>query len=138
MYQSVSNTQQADKLTNEHVYLNGSQKMRNKLGYDVLDEEMLNLMMCHKSSLSTDNGKDLDGAVEFLQQTSVLVSMFRDPRPITDMGDQRLSNLKGAYMWFKDWYVKSARILTPGDDTRNTLEIRDLDFMYHGFASLSW
>lgn len=92
-----------NKLTDEHLFPSDSQKMRNKLANEVLDGEMLNLMQCYKSSLSPEHGKQLDGAIAILHQTSLFVSLFRDPRPICDLCDERLIGLDGAYFWFKEW-----------------------------------
>jgi hypothetical protein len=77
---------------NEHLFLNQSEKMRNKCAEDVLSVDMLNLMSTYQQYLG-EKGKLLDDAIELLQNTSVLIDIFRDRRPINVSNDIRLSKL---------------------------------------------
>jgi DNA gyrase inhibitor GyrI len=52
----------------------------------------LHLMKSYRDSLS--NGKDLDRAVELLEQTSIMIAIFRDQRLITTRDDLRLSQIR--------------------------------------------
>ena len=40
------------KLTDEHIFPNNAQKMRNKFAFKTLDSEMLNLMTCYSQILN--------------------------------------------------------------------------------------
>ena len=40
------------KLTDEHIFPNNAQKMRNKFAFETLDSEMLNLMTCYSQTLN--------------------------------------------------------------------------------------
>lgn len=67
-------------------------KMRNHLASDVLSKEMLYLMQCYQNTL--DNPAKLASTVELLENTSILVDIFLDKRPITSLQDNRLNKLK--------------------------------------------
>ena len=71
------------KLTSEHVFLNCASKMRNSLAEEVLDSDMVRLMYncCYQASKQND-GDYLSRTIKFLENTSVLVKIFRDMRPI--------------------------------------------------------
>ena len=87
------------KLSNEHLFPDSQLKMRNYLAEDVLDKEMLNLMKVNRNSQG-ENVEILDGAIEFLENTSKLVSVFRDMRPVKVMTDERLLTLQNVSNWF--------------------------------------
>jgi hypothetical protein len=65
--------------------------MRNHLAEDVLDSEMLHLMIKYKEGLSEEKGSELNSSIELLESTSILIKNFRDPRPISDSSDVRLT-----------------------------------------------
>ena len=90
------------KLTHDHFFLTQESKMRNRLAEDVLSEEMLNLMLAFQKFLGED-GYLLNDTVALLKATSVIVSTFRDRRPIVDIEDKRLDGLLSALTWFHDW-----------------------------------
>lgn len=73
------------KLTNEHIFPNNAQKMRNQLAFDTLNLEMLNLVKTYSKSLGEAGQAALCGAIEFLENSSFLVSFFTDKRPVKDM-----------------------------------------------------
>ena len=80
------------KLTIEHFELTSETKMRNKLAEDVLGKEMLHLMQCYGNTLQ--NPSHLQSTIQLLQNTSQLIDIFRDHRPIIDTSDERLATLK--------------------------------------------
>lgn len=90
------------KLSHEHFYLTSESKMRNKLAEDVLNKEMLHLVKTYASSLG-ENGSNLKGTIELLENTSILVENFRDHRPIREIGDERLCQNKNVLIWFQAW-----------------------------------
>ena len=90
------------KLTHEHIVMDNCAKMRNHLAEHVLDEDMLQLMLHFKNSLGLDGCK-LDGCIELLRQTSTLIKIFRDNRPVTSTDDMRLANLSQVLQWFHTW-----------------------------------
>ncbi|KAH3750426.1 hypothetical protein DPMN_184948 [Dreissena polymorpha] len=77
------------KLTNEHIFPNQSEKMRNKLAEEVLDTDMLTLMEAYQQHMGA-NGSALDGVIELLKNTSVLIDVFRDRRTVNESNDIRL------------------------------------------------
>ena len=46
------------------------------------------------------DSKYLDCSIFFLEQTSKMISVFNDNRPIIEMGDERLIQLKEVNDWF--------------------------------------
>ncbi|XP_033729442.1 uncharacterized protein LOC117318583 [Pecten maximus] len=95
------------QLTNDHFFLTSQSKMRNKLAEDVLNQDMLHLMKCYQKSLG-DDGHHLDGSINLLEQTSILVKNFRDQRPIIDAGDERLTENKKVLSWFRSWEIETS------------------------------
>ena len=90
------------KLSNEHIFPDNQQKMRNHLAEEVLNSEMLNLFKMYKNTLG-EKGKILDGAIELLQKTFEIISIFRDFKPITNVNDPRLVTLNEVSLWFLEW-----------------------------------
>lgn len=76
--------------------------MRNHLAEEVLDEEMLHLFLEYQSTLRK-NGFILNGPIKLLQQTSKLVRIFRDMRPVMSLDDERLRDLQHVLAWFQEW-----------------------------------
>ena len=114
--------------------------MRNKLAFETLNQDMLNLMTMYQESLPEPAQKELTAALNLLQHTSFLVSFFIDSRPVKDLTDERLRRLTSAYDWFKSWEKQVAKSDSISKRYNNlmTMETReDLDFMYHGFMSLT-
>lgn len=83
------------KVTDSHLHPNLAEKMRNELA------EMLNLMQSYQNSLS--NGSVLDGAIEVLENTSSLITIFKDRELVTSISDQRLIRLKEILQWWQGW-----------------------------------
>lgn len=90
------------KLTNDHIFLNRISKMRNHLAEQVLDCDMLHLMTKYQESLK--DGSHLQCTIELLEHSSKVIEIFRDPRPVTDLNDQRLQQLAKFETWLKQWY----------------------------------
>lgn len=90
------------KLTREHIYPNSQLKMRNHLAEDVLNLDMLHALKTYQHAIGA-KGEVLNGVIELLEQTSQLVQIFRDRRPIKDKSDSRLHQLKRINDWFTQW-----------------------------------
>ena len=91
-----------EKLTDGHFFLDTSAKMRNHLADEVLNERMLKLVLEYIKS--TPQSEDsLKGVVDILSQTSKIVDIFRDHRPIRSMEDERIGILKQFHEWLKLW-----------------------------------
>ncbi|KAH3862622.1 hypothetical protein DPMN_025592 [Dreissena polymorpha] len=80
--------------------------MIKKLAVNVLDSEIRNLMLAYKGSLG-EKDCELDGAKQFLKNTSKLISVYRDKRSVHLLEDQRLKDLKEIQAWFNDWQTHS-------------------------------
>ena len=119
------------KLTNEHIFPNQSEKMRNHLAEEVLDKDMLYLMKRYRQVLGKD-GSSLDGCIELLQHTSPLIDIFRDIRPVHSTSDLRLTQLKMIDTWFRNWSknASSEKMIM----SKETCE--DLHFLISGFCEL--
>jgi hypothetical protein len=72
-----------------HFNVSIGEKMRNELAETMRD--------------SLSNGKVLDGAVDLLEQTSIMITIFRDQRLITTKDDLRLSQIRNILEWFRNW-----------------------------------
>lgn len=90
------------KLTKEHIYPSTQSKMRNHLAEEVLNEDMLDLFITYQSHLG-NKGSVLDGPIQLLKRTSKMIEIFRDHRPIKDLSDKRLTELREVFDWFKEW-----------------------------------
>jgi hypothetical protein len=53
---------------------------------------MLHLMQSYQQSLGEAGQKALCGVIQFLENTSFLVSFFNDDRPMKDMNDTNLAH----------------------------------------------
>lgn len=97
-----TNSRRVNKnITTSHMYPDSAEKMRNHYAEEMLDQNFLYLMRAYQKSLR--NGSVLNSAIDFLEQTSLLISIFRDRRPISSVKDNRLSALKGIREWFREW-----------------------------------
>ena len=88
-------------LTKEHVELTSATKMRNRLAEQVLDKDMLFLVKSFQATL--DRPEDLAATVQLLENTSVLVDIFTDRRPICETTDSRLQQLGNVLKFFNTW-----------------------------------
>ena len=59
-------------------------------------------MRCYAAHIK-DGKEDLDSTIELLENTSILVSNFRDNRPIREIGDYRLAENRKVMEWFREW-----------------------------------
>ena len=129
-------------LTRDHIYnLSNSNKMRNHLAEQVLNMDMLNLMLAFKTTLGS-NGSKLDATIAFLQNTSILVEVFRDSRAITGYDDTRVTKVRKVYQWFKEWETwsmkRNARSFKEKESALLTSQARqDLDSCLLGFDELA-
>ena len=127
------------KLTNDHFFLTQESKMRNRLAEDVMNDEMLHLMESFQKFLGED-GYLLDDTIALLRATSVIVSTFRDRRPIVDIEDKRLDDIMTALSWFNDWeaHVNSKKKPVPNRDKQlMSVQTReDLNSCIIGFNTL--
>lgn len=89
------------KLTHDHFFLTSESKMRNKLAEEAMNGDMLHLMEEYQKSLL--DGSHLQATVDLLKQTSILVSTYRDNRPITEEIDSRLKANEKVLKYFQDW-----------------------------------
>ena len=135
---STNSFQIHQKLNDEHIFPNNSQKMRNKLAFQCLDADMLNLMKCYTDSLNTAAQSEMVAVLEFLKYTSVIVALFTDSRPIKATSDIRLKEFSECYNWFKAWEKQGAdNDIHKRHKSLLTMETReDIAFLYHGFMSL--
>ena len=128
------------KLTNEHLFPDSQLKMRNYLAEDMLDKEMLNLMKTYRNTLGP-KGAILDGAIELLENTSELVSIFRDMRPVKLMTDQRLATLQNVSKWFLTWEenIHESKVISKKDKPKKLLSFQcheDIQSCIQGFIML--
>ncbi|KAH3717427.1 hypothetical protein DPMN_060215 [Dreissena polymorpha] len=93
------------KLTNEHIFPNQSEKMQNKLAEELLDTDKLTFMEAYQQHMGA-NGSTLDGVIELLKNTSVLIDVFRDRRTANESNDIRLQKLHAVQQWFHNWQKK--------------------------------
>lgn len=89
------------KISHSHLYPDSAEKMRNHLAEEMLDADMCNLMKHYKMSLK--NGNILNGTIEFLENTSEIIKVFRDQRPILSTNDIRIHKLKSVLQWLRSW-----------------------------------
>ena len=89
------------KLSQEHIDLTSSSKMRNHLAEQCLDRDMLNLMTCYANS--QHDGTYLQGSLALLEQTSKLVAIMNDNRHVVSLTDGRLQALREVSEWFSTW-----------------------------------
>jgi hypothetical protein len=93
--------------------------MRNHLAEDMLNEDFLYLMEAHQASLN--DGQHLNSSIQLLKQTSKIISVFRDRRPITSMDDSRFGILQSAFTWFQEWKSEVAQLKANGINTSKQL-----------------
>ncbi|KAK3091321.1 hypothetical protein FSP39_018905, partial [Pinctada imbricata] len=89
------------KITPSHLHPDSAEKMRNHLAEEMLDSDMLNLMQQYKQHLQ--NRPELNSAIEFLENTSKLITIFKDKRPIFSVKDTRVATLLQVREWFQTW-----------------------------------
>ena len=85
-------------LTENHVKLSDSDKMRNQLAEEVLNKEMLFLF---QSFARATNRDDLSSTIKYVSNTSIIVSVFNDKLPIFEQSDERLKQIALVLEFFK-------------------------------------
>lgn len=88
-------------LTTDHIAITGASKMRNKYAKEVLNSDMLFLMKTYQTTL--EKPTTLSSIVELLENTSVLVEIFSDTRPIFDVKNNIVEKLCCVLQFFNDW-----------------------------------
>lgn len=123
-------------LTEEHINLTPAAKMRNSLASDVLNHEMLYLMKAYQATLRDTS--ILTSTVKFIENTSILVDIFLDHRPISNVQDLRLLKLKRVLELFNQWEsnVSECADLSPAKHLMTTETRDDLNSSITGFISL--
>ena len=129
------------KLTNDHLFLSKSAKMRNHLAEDVLDEDMLHLMQQYQLSLTVTAASELDQTIKLLKLTSKVIALFRDRRPLTDLSDPRLQCLGELEAWLDQWSESVSEINDKSASEKNKMFISketysDLLSMCLGFTAI--
>lgn len=127
------------RVTDAHIFPNQSEKMRNKLAEEMMNADMLNLMLAYQSSYP--NGHHLDAAVQLLRQTSALIHIFRDTRPVKSMSDERLQTLDNISQWFQNWENGNKKDTTiPENKKRQSLPskecLEDLHILIKSFQQV--
>lgn len=65
-------------------------------------------MECFQASLH--DGTYLNSSIQLLKQTSKIIKVFRDQRPVISMSDPRLDILKSVFDWFQEWKQEISQI----------------------------
>lgn len=65
-------------------------------------------MECFQASLH--DGTYLNSSIQLLKQTSKIIKVFRDQRPVISMSDPRLDFLKSVFDWFQEWKQEISQI----------------------------
>ena len=121
------------KLTNQHLRPNTAEKMRNFLAEECLDEDMLHLIRrFQESCTNSSQAAKCKGPIILLEQTSRLVKIFKDRRPIFHTTDSRLKELESILSFFSKW--ETDQLDTKKLMSRETRE--DIRFLLLGFKSL--
>ena len=90
------------KLTKDHFFLNCTLKMRNHLAEQVLNSDMLYLMEKFQETLPQPS--QLNATLSLLRITSSFINIFRSPEPVTNLQDDRLTQLSTILVFFDDWH----------------------------------
>jgi hypothetical protein len=77
-------------------------KLRNYWAEDVLNTVMVHLMKQYQLYLA-EKGKVFSGVIEFLEQTSTIVRIFKDMRTVKYHEDDMLQQLEKVDRWFQNW-----------------------------------
>ena len=113
--------------------------MRNHLARQVLDHEMLHLMEEYQKSMSNGT-EELGGTIDFIKNTSILMNVFSDSRPITTITDAKLDELSAVHTWFKTWETSVTDSLFSKLEITNKLLTRecreDISSLIQGFHEI--
>ncbi|WAR24552.1 hypothetical protein MAR_038221 [Mya arenaria] len=102
------------KLTNEYLYPSNQSKMRNYLAENVLD--LKNLITQYRNYLGD-------------KETSKLIDIFHDRKPITDSTDPKLLERQDIAKWFDNWKCSETPLIN-SDIIENTFNQQRST--YHG------
>ena len=104
-----------------------------------MNSEMLYLMESFQKFIG-DDGYFLNDTVALLRAASVLLSTFRDRRPMADIEDKRIDDITNAFTWFNEWkaYVNEKDLSTNEKDKQllSAQTREDLNSCIIGFSAL--
>lgn len=63
------------------------------------------------------------GPISLVRNTSALILIFNDRRPIKDMGDRRLSQMREILQWFSGWEDSSTKHNLMSSETRQDIKM---------------
>lgn len=123
-------------LTNDHIEVTPVSKMQNHLAAEVLNTDMLYLMKFYQSTL--ENPESLASTVEILENSSILVDIFLDKRPINNLQDPRLQKLKNVLLFFNKWEkeIEHCKLYRASENLITFQTREDLNSSIQGFLSL--
>ncbi|KAL3873591.1 hypothetical protein ACJMK2_036688 [Sinanodonta woodiana] len=56
---------------------------------------------------SLPDGSHLNSTIQLLENTSQMISIFRDHRPVKNVDDERLQYLYNILQWFTNWHISA-------------------------------
>ncbi|KAL3852756.1 hypothetical protein ACJMK2_016373 [Sinanodonta woodiana] len=71
----------------------------------MLDSNALFLMKSYQASLP--DASRLSITIELLENTSKMISIFRDHRPVKNVHDEHLQYLYDNLQWFTNWHISA-------------------------------
>ncbi|XP_067943139.1 LOW QUALITY PROTEIN: uncharacterized protein [Watersipora subatra] len=89
----------ARRLTDDHLFLTTSLKIKNDSAEAMLDRDMLNSFKMYRRTLSEST--KVDGLIELLEVTCDLVEVFNDQKPVSSLVDPRMKTILRALDYFK-------------------------------------
>ena len=90
------------KITRNHIYPSQTDKMRNHLAEEVLNEDFVDLMQKYQQSLSEPS--ELDSTLKLLRNTAVLIDIFNNAHsPVENLRDIRINQLSNVLDFFISW-----------------------------------
>jgi hypothetical protein len=92
-------------------------------------------MRKYKEGLSEEKGSELNSSIELFESTSILIKIFRDPKPISDSSDVRLKENETALHWFCSWEseVKESSVKNPEKFLISHQTRQDISSLVTGF-----
>jgi hypothetical protein len=89
-------------------------------------------MRKYKEGLSEEKGSELNSSIELFESTSILIKIFRDPKPISDV---RLKENETALHWFCSWEseVKESSVKNPEKFLISHQTRQDISSLVTGF-----
>ncbi|KAL3847319.1 hypothetical protein ACJMK2_018234 [Sinanodonta woodiana] len=88
-----------------HLYLYSAEKIQNHLAEEMLDSNNLFLMKSNQESLP--DGSHHNSTIKLLENTSKMISIFRDHRPVKNIHDKLLQYWYDILQWFTNWRISA-------------------------------